>query len=106
MARATRSSAQADKDKPQGSTPAPRKPNAKKRKRTSNADADADTDANGEQPSAKQPRTEDSLEPEEQQPADVKEPGSQGSGDVPIEPSDAQKILDVLEVCVVMPYYV
>lgn len=96
MARATRSSAQADKDKPQGSTPAPRKPNAKKRKRTSNADAD--TDANGEQPSAKQPRTEDSLEPEEQQSADVKEPGSQGSGDVPIEPSDAQKILDVLEV--------
>ncbi|CCL98399.1 uncharacterized protein FIBRA_00394 [Fibroporia radiculosa] len=88
MARATRSSA--DKGKQQDAAPTIRKAGSKKRKRNSTAEHD-------EQPAAKQARTDDSQEPEEQQPTDTKVPDLLGSGDVPIDPSDAQKVLDVLE---------
>ncbi|KAL6300249.1 hypothetical protein BKA93DRAFT_740856 [Sparassis latifolia] len=93
MARATRSTAQLEKDKPADVGPPARKTGSKKRKRTSLADS-------GDQPAAKQVRTdikeEGSQEPEEH-PPNAKPVQLPGSGDVPIEPSDAEKILDVLE---------
>lgn len=87
MARATRSSA--DKGKQQDVAPTIRKAGSKKRKRNPTAEHD-------EQPAPKQARTDDNQESEEQ-PTDIKVPDLLGSGDVPIDPSDAQKVLDVLE---------
>ncbi|KZT06254.1 uncharacterized protein LAESUDRAFT_700574 [Laetiporus sulphureus 93-53] len=88
MARATRSSGQADKDKLQEPPASPRKTASKKRKRNSDND----------DPSVpKQPRIDGSPEPEGPQPG-VSETSSTGSGDKAIDASDAQKILDVLEV--------
>ncbi|OBZ79654.1 hypothetical protein A0H81_00373 [Grifola frondosa] len=93
MARATRSTTHLEKDKPAETAPSTRKTGSKKRKRVSNVDA-------ADQPAAKQPRTdikeEDSQELEEL-PAETKEVDLPSSGDVPIQYSDAQKILDVLE---------
>jgi hypothetical protein len=102
MARATRSTAQhheKEKEKHPDNTPATlrNKPASKKRKRGSILD-------NGDQPAVKQLRTdatvkaEDSLEPESF--ADTKIPQLQNAGDVPIDPTDAQKILDILEMYV------
>lgn len=96
MARATRSAGQPEKEKAKDTATAPRKAGNKKRKRTSNADS-------GEQPATKQQRTSESQEPpdipsehtETDQPTDTP-----GSGDVPIDPADAAKILLVLESCV------
>lgn len=98
MARATRSSATQDKDKPHDPPQAQRK-NAKKRKRTSIADS-------SEQPALKQPRTDDDIkEEDEQKPLDtfshhILEINLPSTGDVPIQPEDAEKILQVLSVCV------
>lgn len=91
MARATRSTVLQEKDKSVDTTPATRKSGSKKRKRTSIAE-------NGDQPAAKQLRTDGSQEPDEH----LEDPSRErpGSGDVPIQPSDAEKILEVLEMCV------
>ncbi|KAI0961100.1 hypothetical protein AcV7_000293 [Taiwanofungus camphoratus] len=88
MARATRSTVLQEKDKSVDTTPATRKSGSKKRKRTSIAE-------NGDQPAAKQLRTDGSQEPDEH----LEDPSRErpGSGDVPIQPSDAEKILEVLE---------
>ncbi|KAI0072376.1 hypothetical protein K474DRAFT_1667917 [Panus rudis PR-1116 ss-1] len=97
MARATRSSAQQDTEK-QPEPPQPARKNAnKKRKRNSIAGGD-------EQPLPKLPRTdegikeEDSQDPEEQQAEGTAEVNLPSSGDVPIQASDAEKILEILEV--------
>ena len=97
MARATRSTVH-EKDKlpePAPSLPPTRKAASKKRKRASLAE-------NGDQPAAKQLRTDTieqgSQEPDEQLP--TANPAPIGSGDVPIRSEDAQSILDVLEMCV------
>ncbi|PCH33271.1 hypothetical protein WOLCODRAFT_111555 [Wolfiporia cocos MD-104 SS10] len=99
MARATRSTAQADKDtKPQDTAPATRKGGNKKRKRNTNSE-NGDAVEGGDQPAVKQARTGSRPQSEEQLPVDgeTKEVEPRGSGDVPIDQSDAQKILDVLE---------
>lgn len=93
MARATRSAAANEKDKPvEVSLPA-RKPGAKKRKRTSILE-------NGDQPATKQSRT-DVKEEDGQEQDELSGVSKQaevlGSGDVPIQPEDAGKILDILE---------
>lgn len=100
MARATRSAAAttavAEKDKPSASPPTSRKGASKKRKRTSNAQ-------NGGSPPTKHARThskdDGSLEPNTntKETKDVELPGS---GDVPIQSTDATNILEVLEMCV------
>ncbi|THH01522.1 hypothetical protein EW026_g1198 [Hermanssonia centrifuga] len=96
MARATRSSTTHEKEKPLDPTPTARKGGSKKRKRNSIAD-------HSEQPAAKQVRTEDgikeepSVEPEEHQEVEPIQPELPSSGDVPIQPGDAIKILEVLE---------
>lgn len=97
MARATRSTAHHEKDQlpePAPSLPPTRKSASKKRKRASLAE-------NGDQPVAKQLRTdtieEGSQEPDEQ--LTSANPAPIGSGDVPIQSEDAQSILDVLEMC-------
>lgn len=108
MARATRSSAAHEKDKQTEPTATTAVVSArgkaaasKKRKRTSIADGD-------DQPASKQLRSGDvsikeeggaSLEPEEQ-PGAEKLADLQHVGDVPINDNDAQKILDILEMCV------
>ncbi|KAF8845437.1 hypothetical protein BDN67DRAFT_1065294 [Paxillus ammoniavirescens] len=97
MARATRSATQHhEKDKqPDPSTSARGKSSTKKRKRTSLAD-------NDDQPAQKQLRTENAIKEENPQDDDDKfnkrkPPELELAGDVPIDPSDAQKILDILE---------
>lgn len=95
MARATRSAGQPDKDKGQDTAPAPRKGGSKKRKRISNPDT-------GEQPATKQQRTSESQEPPEipsEQPDTDTPTDALGSGDVPVDSADAEKILLVLESC-------
>lgn len=98
MARATRSAAAVtEKDKQADLLPPPiRKPGAKKRKRTSFTE-------NGDQPAAKHLRgdikEEDSQE-QEGSPGITKPTETLGSGDVPLQASDAEKILDILEVFV------
>ncbi|KAH7883926.1 hypothetical protein F5I97DRAFT_1617696 [Phlebopus sp. FC_14] len=97
MARTTRSAAQLqEKDKQPDSTTTGRGKSAtKKRKRSSLADTD-------DQPRPKQHRSENGIK-EEQQLDDqekftkIKLPQLELSGDVPISPSDAQKILEILE---------
>jgi hypothetical protein len=105
MARATRSSAQqaqeSDKQSEYSIAASPRgKAPSKKRKRTSIAE-------NDDQPPPKQLRSGDVAIKEEeggQEPKGVPEmdrlPELQNSGDVPINDGDAQKILDILEMCV------
>jgi hypothetical protein len=97
MARATRSATQHhEKDKqPDPSTSSRGKSSTKKRKRTSLAD-------NDDQPTQKQLRTENAIKEENPQDDDDKFnkrklPELEFAGDVPIDPSDAQKILDILE---------
>ncbi|EMD41595.1 hypothetical protein CERSUDRAFT_120619 [Gelatoporia subvermispora B] len=93
MARATRSAAQQEKDKPAEPAPAPKKAGTKKRKRVSNA---ADSE-----PAAKQARTdikEEDFQEADEHLADTKDGELSSTGDMPILPSDAEKILDVLEV--------
>ena len=101
MARATRSSAQqvqeTDKQSDSGSRG---KAASKKRKRTSIAE-------NNDQPAANQLRSGDVSIKEEggsQEPEGIssvdKLPELQNAGDVPIDDGDAQKILDILEMCV------
>ncbi|KAI6045175.1 hypothetical protein EDC04DRAFT_2929410 [Pisolithus marmoratus] len=94
MARATRSAAaQAqDRDRDRDNQPAPRpKQPTKKRKRVSLAD-------NDDHPPLKQHITENGIK-EERTAADSIRTLSEldPAGDVPIRPSDAQKILDILE---------
>lgn len=108
MARATRSTVAQEKDK-QGdnSSSASRgKAASKKRKRSSIAE-------NDDQPATKQLRSGDVTIKEEaasQEPEDklrqVVLPQLQITGDVPIDAGDAQKILDILEMCVpsISPY--
>ena len=103
MARATRSTvAQVEKDK-QGDSPSTAsrgKAASKKRKRSSIAE-------NDDQPATKQLRSGDvsikeetaSQEPEDKLREDTL-PTLQIAGDVPIDAADAQKILDILEMCV------
>lgn len=107
MARATRSTTQnqeKEKDKQTDSASAtalPLRPKAtsKKRKRTSIPESD-------DQPAAKQSRTdvaikdEGSPEPEGQLQKEHTSAQLQNAGEVPIDPVDAQKILDILEMCV------
>jgi hypothetical protein len=105
MARATRSSAQQgqeiDKQSEYSTTATPRgKAVSKKRKRTSIAE-------NDDQPALKQLRSGDVAVKEEgsgQEPDSIpdtdKLPELQNAGDVSIDDGDAQKILDILEMCV------
>ncbi|KAI0047647.1 hypothetical protein FA95DRAFT_1589070 [Auriscalpium vulgare] len=98
MARATRSTRLHD-NKAAEDTPPPvaskAKAGSKKRKRSSVAGTD--------EPAAKQPRTDtddDAVIKEEvaAQPEVVeKPPETKGAGDVPLDPEDAQRILDILE---------
>lgn len=97
MARATRSAAQPDKDKAQDTAPTPRKGGNKKRKRISNADS-------SEQPATKQQRTSESQEPPDVAP-EHPDTETLGAGDVPIDSGDAEKILLVLESCVLRLAY-
>ncbi|KAF9243769.1 hypothetical protein BU15DRAFT_42734 [Melanogaster broomeanus] len=98
MARATRSATHhQEKDKqPDPSTSARGKASTKKRKRTSIAD-------NDDQPAQKQFRSENGIKEEIPQDDDDpkfnkgKLPELDLAGDVPIHSSDAQKILDILE---------
>ncbi|KIK99899.1 hypothetical protein PAXRUDRAFT_822265 [Paxillus rubicundulus Ve08.2h10] len=97
MARATRSATQHhEKDRqPDPSTSARGKSSTKKRKRASLAD-------NDDQPAQKQLRTESAIKEENPQDDDDKFnkrklPELELAGDVPIDPLDAQKILDILE---------
>lgn len=96
MARATRSTTAQEKEKVVETAPPARKAASKKRKRTSIAEQP-------DQPAAKVVRTEDSVKEEDA--ADVQELQQEetaeaelpSSGDVPIQPEDAEKILEVLE---------
>lgn len=83
MVRATRSSAALQSQQGSAEHTLPTKKHNKKRKRASNV---ADSE---EQRSAKHPRSESKHEDEEP-----------GTGDLPLNPQDATKILDVLEMCV------
>ncbi|KAI0063213.1 hypothetical protein BV25DRAFT_1907287 [Artomyces pyxidatus] len=97
MARATRSAKHQDDKQneqppePTTSTPSKAKAGSKKRKRTSISGPE-------EQPSAKQARTDDAEIKEEDvgqdRPVDHE---LKGAGDVPLDPEDAQRILDILE---------
>lgn len=100
MARATRSSAQQAQETSDSATASRGKATSKKRKRTSIAE-------NSDQPAAKQLRSADVSVKEEggsQEPDGIssmdKLPELQNAGDVPINDGDAQKILDILEMCV------
>jgi len=104
MARATRSSTQqgqeTDKQSDSAMAATRGKAASKKRKRTSIAE-------NNDQPAAKQLRSGDISIKEEggsQEPDSIssanKLPDLQNAGDVPIDDNDAQKILDILEMCV------
>lgn len=96
MARTTRSTTTHEKEKPAESTQTPRKGAGKKRKRTSTADG-------ADQPVTKQPRTDEDVkddstpDPEEQQATGTPQPELPSSGDVPILPEDAEKVLEILE---------
>ncbi|CAL1696601.1 unnamed protein product [Somion occarium] len=96
MARATRSSTIQDKDKTADPAP-PQRKNAKKRKRTSIVDG-------ADEPAFKQPRTDDDIKEEDIQEQDDPVIGETieinlpSSGDIPIQTSDAQKILEILEI--------
>ena len=99
MARATRSTANQEKEKP-AETPQPaRKPANKKRKRSSAANE-------SDLPAAKVVRTDDDIKEEEMhdgqelQAEETTETELPSSGDVPIRDEDAEKILEVLETCV------
>lgn len=96
MARATRSTTTQEKDKTSEPAQTSRKGGSKKRKRTSVADG-------AEQPVSKQLRADDEIkeetspDPEEPLPAGTTQPELPSSGDVPIHPEDAEKILEILE---------
>ncbi|OCH92720.1 hypothetical protein OBBRIDRAFT_418786 [Obba rivulosa] len=92
MARATRSAAQHEKDKPAESAPAAKKAGSKKRKRVSNA---ADSE-----PAAKQARTDikEEIAEADEHLTETKDGEVSSTGDMPILSSDAEEILDVLEV--------
>ncbi|KAH7914449.1 hypothetical protein BJ138DRAFT_1079332 [Hygrophoropsis aurantiaca] len=97
MARATRSATHhQEKDKQIDQAANPRgKASTKKRKRTSLAETD-------EQPATKQLRAENGLKqegtPDSEEPlSKIKVPDLEPVADVPIDPLDAQKILDILE---------
>lgn len=97
MARATRSTKQQTKE-PELTPPPAKVKGAKKRKRTSLADPDG-------QPAAKLSRTasEDVEQPKEEDPQTEDAPAAPvrpSVGDLPIDPDDAAKILDVLEMSV------
>lgn len=105
MARATRSSATQDKDKPNDPPSPSNRKNVKKRKRTSIADS-------SELPALKQPRTEDDIKEEDVQnhlddslSSDIVQINLPSSGDVPIQPQHAEKILQVLSVYVPTPQH-
>lgn len=101
MARTTRSAVASEKEKPVDVTPPARKPGAKKRKRTSLPE-------NGEQPAAKHIRS-DVKEEDGQEQAELsgaKPAQVLGSGDVPLQSSDAEKILDILEASVSSIFHV
>lgn len=101
MARATRSTVAQEKDKLGDSSSAASRGKAasKKRKRTSIVE-------NDDQPAAKQLRSDITIKEEtaSQEPEDkLMEdtfPTLQMAGDVAIDSEDAQKILDILEMCV------
>ncbi|KIJ68773.1 hypothetical protein HYDPIDRAFT_173418 [Hydnomerulius pinastri MD-312] len=97
MARTTRSAAHnQEKDKqPDPTTSGRAKSSTKKRKRTS-------LTADDDQPAQKQIRSENSIKEEHGQDDDQKFdkgklPELELAGDVPIDPSDAQKVLDILQ---------
>lgn len=96
MARATRSTTAHEKEKPAEAPPLARKAASKKRKRPSAAGDPSD------QPASKLARTDDAVKEEDVQdmeeiPAEEAKPELPSSGDVPLQPEDAEKILEVLE---------
>ncbi|KAI0033733.1 hypothetical protein K488DRAFT_84682 [Vararia minispora EC-137] len=101
MARATRSSNKQDEKPKENGTllvpkPSPGKASGKKRKRISNAESD-------DQPAPKQPRNggddDGSVKLEDGDILQEHEPDSEmlGTGDVPLDPRDAERILETLE---------
>ncbi|KZT23839.1 hypothetical protein NEOLEDRAFT_1068673 [Neolentinus lepideus HHB14362 ss-1] len=98
MARATRSSVQQTEvvaeTPPPPATAARSKQGGKKRKRTSAVYGQDDG-----QPVTKQPKTESVIEEEEESPAapEIEDKELPFVGDVPLDPGDAEKILDILE---------
>ena len=104
MARTTRSTTQHQEQELVAPLPPRTKHASKKRKRNSLQD-------NDEQPATKQLRTDQSISIKDEQ--DTQEshtlnslttpPQLQNAGDVPIDPVEAQKILDILEMFVLTP---
>ena len=101
MARTTRSTTTQEKEKTIEPVHTARKGGNKKRKRNSVADS-------ADQPAAKQSRVDEDVKEEgsqvseEQQPAEITQPELPSSGDVPIPAEDAEKILEILELCVLL----
>ena len=96
MARATRSSTQQQPDtEKELLSPPPTAKQTKKRKRTSAVDPD-------EQPALKQPRSEEPETNTKPEPeiTSIPPPPIQNAAEAPIRPDDAQRILEVLEMCV------
>lgn len=98
MARATRSGAAQHQEKDKHSDTSRQKHSTKKRKRTSLAD-------NDDQPPLKLHQPENGIinernSEEQQKPPFRGLPELELAGDTPLIPADAQKILDILELCV------
>ena len=96
MARTTRSATTQEKEKTINHAQPARKGAPRKRKRSSLSEP-------ADQPATKQSRVDGDVkeeappDPDEPQPAEPAHPEPPSSGDVPIQPDDAEKILEILE---------